>query len=533
MTNKTIIYDKDARAKIKAGVDKLANAVKVTLGPKGRNVAFWRDEKPVIINDGVTIAKEINLKDQYENIGAQLVQEVASKTNDVAGDGTTTATLLAQEIITRGFEAIENGANPMMLRKGMNIAKEAIVQAIKGIARPVKTNKQIAQIGTISSADPEVGKLMAEVLERVGHDGVITIEESAELGMKADVVEGMQVDRGLVSPKLALDQERMESVLENVPVLVTEFRLTALNDILPFLQKLTSYFEEHQQERQLVVVADEVESEVLATFVANTQKGTFKVIALRAPGYGERKEDYLEDIATAVGATVVGAKQGFSLGSVKPEAVLGFAKRVESRQGKTTFIEGAGEKADVQRRVESIKNEIKIAPPIVKPLLEQRVGSLTGGIAVIRLGCITEAEMREQKARIEDAIHATKAAVEEGIVPGGGVALFKAHDDFIKNTTIFAPGDEGRGINIILESLHAPYKQILVNAGFEFKAGEHAKEINAETGEECNLIKEGIIDPAKVVRTALENAVSVASVLLTTEAIIVDDEDSVAAKADS
>jgi len=519
---KQILFRSEARRKIKQGVDKLADAVKVTLGPRGRNVALDKGfGSPTIINDGVTIAKEIELDDKYENVGAQLVQEVASKTNDVAGDGTTTATLLAQSMINEGFRLIESGANPMFVRHGIEKGVKAVVKELHDISKPVKTNEEIAQVASISANDPEVGKLIAEVMGKVGNDGVITVEESQTFGLDKEVVDGMRFDKGYVSHYMITDTSRMESVFENAHILLTDKKISAINDILPLLEKLAQ-----TGQKELVIIADEIEGEALATFVVNKLRGTFNVLAIKAPGFGDRKKDMLSDIASLTGGRVVSEEVGLKIDNVGLE-VLGQARKVIATKENTTIVGGKGDKDEIQHRIDQLKKEVKESTSdFDKEKLQERLAKLAGGVAVIKVGAATESELKEKKARIEDALHATRAAVEEGIVPGGGVALIRAMESL---KDLKCQGDEQVGITILHRSLEEPLRQIALNAGKEGsviveevkkKKGDFG--YNAATDTFEDLVASGIVDPTKVTRTAIENAASIAGLLITTEAVVTD-----------
>lgn len=519
---KQILFDEKARALIRKGVDKLADAVKVTLGPKGRNVALDKGYgAPTITNDGVTIAKEIELEDKFENVGAQVVQEVASKTNDVAGDGTTTATLLAQSMVAEGFKNVAAGANPMVIKHGIEKGVRAIIEELKKISKPVKTNDEIAQVGTISSQDPEVGKLIAEVMEKVGNNGVVTVEESQTFGLTKEVVEGMQFDKGYVSPYLITNAERMEAEYKDAHILITDKKVSALNDILPLLNKMAE-----MGSKELVIIADEVEGEALATFIVNKLRGTFNILAVKAPGFGDRRKEMLQDIAVLTGGKVISEDIGLKLENATPD-MLGQARRVVATKETTTIVEGKGAQKDIDDRVAQIKKELKDSTSdFDKEKLQERLGKLSGGVAVIKVGAATETELKEKKHRIEDALHATRAAVEEGIVPGGGVALVRTMHvlDELK-----LEGDEKIGVNILRRSLEEPVRQIAINAGKEGSViveevkkekGNHG--YNAAEDRFEDLVAAGIVDPTKVTRSALQNAASAAAMLLTTEAVVTD-----------
>jgi len=519
---KQILFDEKARQLIKRGVDKLADAVKVTLGPKGRNVVLDKGfGSPTITNDGVTIAKEIELEDKFENVGAQVVQEVASKTNDVAGDGTTTATLLAQNMVAEGFKNVAAGANPMVIKNGIAKGVKKVVEELKNISKPVNTNEEIAQVGTISSQDPEVGKLIAEALEKVGKDGVVTVEESQTFGLSKEVVEGMQFDKGYVSPYMITNTDRMEAEYKDAQILITDKKISALNEILPLLEKLAQ-----SGKKELVIIADEVEGEALATFVVNKLRGTFNVLAIKAPGFGDRRKEMLEDIAILTGGKVISEDVGLKLEATEINS-LGQASRVVSTKENTTIVGGKGDEQEIKNRVSQIKNEIKDSDSdFDKEKLQERLGKLTGGVAVIKAGAATETELKEKKHRIEDALHSTRAAIEEGIVPGGGVALVRA----IKVLAdLEVEGDEKIGVAILKRALEEPVRQIAINAGKEGSViVEAVKKANGNEGYNAaldkmeDLVNAGIVDPTKVTRSALENAASAASMLLTTEAVVTD-----------
>jgi chaperonin GroEL len=519
---KQILFDEKARALIRKGVDKLADAVKVTLGPKGRNVALDKGfGAPTITNDGVTIAKEIELEDKFENVGAQVVQEVASKTNDVAGDGTTTATLLAQSMVAEGFKNVAAGANPMVIKRGIERGVKAIVEELKRISKPVKTNEEIAQVGTISSQDPEVGRLIAEVMEKVGNDGVVTVEESQTFGLTKEVVEGMQFDKGYVSPYLITNAERMEAEYKDPFILITDKKVSALNEILPLLEKLAQ-----SGKKELVIIADEIEGEALATFIVNKLRGTFNVLAVKAPGFGDRRKEMLQDIAVLTGGKVISEDIGLKLENATPD-MLGQARRVVATKENTTIVEGKGDQKAIEDRVTQIKKELKdTTSDFDKEKLQERLGKLSGGVAVIKVGAATETELKEKKHRIEDALHATRAAVEEGIVPGGGVALIRTLHVL---DALNIEGDEKIGINILRRALEEPMRRIAINAGKEgsviveeVKKEKGNRGYNAEIDKFEDLVAAGIVDPTKVTRSALQNAASAAAMLLTTEAVVTD-----------
>jgi chaperonin GroEL len=517
---KQIIYGEQSRQAILRGVNQLADAVKVTLGPKGRNVVL--DKKfgsPTITKDGVTVAKEIDLKDPLENMGAQMVREVASKTSDTAGDGTTTATVLAQAIYREGAKNVVAGANPMELKRGIEKAVEAVVEEIKKLARPVKGN-MIAQVGTISAnSDETIGKIIAEAMEKVGKDGVITVEEAKTLETTLDVVEGMQFDRGYLSPYFVTDPERMEVVLENPVILIHEKKISSMKDLLPVLEQVA------RMGRPLLIIAEDVEGEALATLVVNKLRGTLQAAAVKAPGFGDRRKAMLEDIATLTGGRAITEDLGIKLENIKMDD-LGKAKKVTIDKDNTTIVEGAGNAKDIEGRVKQIRVQVdETSSDYDREKLQERLAKLVGGVAVIKVGAATETEMKEKKARVEDAMHATKAAVEEGIVPGGGVALLRAGRVL---ETLKLEGDQAVGAAIIRRAIEEPMRWIATNAGAEgsivvarVKEAKSADEgFNAATDIYEDLVKAGVIDPAKVVRSALQNASSIASLLLTTEALV-------------
>lgn len=519
---KQIKFSEAAREGIKKGVNILADAVKVTLGPKGRNVLLDKGfGAPHITNDGVTIAKEIELKDPFENMGAQLVKEVATKTNDVAGDGTTTATLLAQIMVNEGLKNVTAGADPMAIRRGIEKGIEAIKKALKDQAKELTGKEEIAQVASISAGDAEVGKLIAEVMDMVGRDGVITVEESQTIGLDKEVVEGMQFDQGFVSAYLMTDTSRMEAVLENPYILITDKKISAISEIMPLLEALAA-----AGKKELVIIAEEVDGEALATLIVNKLRGILNVLAVKAPGFGDTRKAYLEDIATLTGGQVVTETKGMKLEETTIE-MLGVARKVIADKDKTTVIEGKGVQARIKERVKQIRSEIESSKSEYdREKLEERLAKLAGGVGVIKVGAATEVELKEKKDKIDDAVHATKAAVEEGIVSGGGVALI----DCIKsldNLTLAA--DEKIGVQILRRALEEPMRQIAVNAGTDGsvvieEVRRQAKGIgyDAQKGEYVEMIKSGIIDPAKVTRLALENAASVASSILTTEAVVTE-----------
>ncbi|MBR5517132.1 MAG: chaperonin GroEL [Firmicutes bacterium] len=520
---KEIFYGEDARRKLQAGVDQLANTVKITLGPKGRNVLINKTfGSPLITNDGVSIAKEIELEDAVENMGAQVVKEVASKTNDVAGDGTTTATLLAQIIIREGFKNVAAGANPMELKKGIQGAVNVAVAEIEKIAKPVETKESISQVAAVSAADENIGELIAEAMEKVGKDGVITVEESKSLGTTLDVVEGMQFDRGYLSAYMVSDAEKMEAVLENPLVLITDKKITNIQELVPILEQVM------QMGRKLLVIAEDVEGEALATLVVNKLRGVLDIVAVKAPGYGERRKAMLEDIAILTGGTVVATELGYDLREMTLD-MLGTASTVKVDKDQTVIVGGGGDRANVMARIGSIKMQIEESTSeFDKEKLQERLAKLAGGVAVIQVGAATETELKERKLRIEDALNATKAAVEEGIVSGGGVALVNTIPAVAAYVETLS-GDVKTGAAIIKRALEEPVRQIAENAGLEgsvvvaeVKKSEVGVGFNAATEEYVNMIEAGIVDPAKVTRSALQNAASASAMLLTTEAGIVD-----------
>ncbi|MBN2910069.1 chaperonin GroEL [Polycladomyces sp. WAk] len=518
---KEIKFSEDARRAMLRGVDALANAVKVTLGPKGRNVVLEKKfGSPLITNDGVTIAKEIELEDPFENMGAQLVKEVATKTNDVAGDGTTTATVLAQAIIREGLKNVAAGANPMILRKGIEKAVAAAVDEIKKIAKPIEGRDSIAQVAAISANDEEVGQLIAEAMEKVGKDGVITVEESKGFTTELEVVEGMQFDRGYISPYMITDTDKMEAVLEEPYILITDKKISNIQDILPLLEKVV------QQGKQLLIIAEDVEGEALATLVVNKLRGTFTAVAVKAPGFGDRRKAMLGDIATLTGGQVITEELGLDLKTANI-SYLGRARQVRVSKEETIIVDGYGDKAEIESRIKQIRQQIEeTTSEFDKEKLQERLAKLAGGVAVIKVGAATETEMKEKKLRIEDALNATRAAVEEGIVAGGGTALVNA---IRAVEAVEASGDEKTGVNIIKRALEEPVRQIAFNAGLEgsiiverLKKEDVGIGFNALTGEWVDMIKAGVVDPAKVTRSALQNAASVAMMVLTTEAVVAD-----------
>jgi chaperonin GroEL len=526
MTAKQIIYTEDARDALERGVDALANTVKITLGPKGRNVVL--DKKfgaPAVSNDGVTIAREIELSDPFENMGAQLVKEVATKTNDVAGDGTTTATLLAQAIVREGLKNVTAGANPMLIKRGIDKAVTAAVAQLKQIAVPVEGQKAIGEVGSISAHDEEIGALVADAMEKVGKDGVITVEESKTMLTELETVEGLQFDRGYVSPYMVTDTEKMEAVLEEPYVLITDKKISAVPDLLPLLEKVV------QRGKPLLIIAEDVEGEALATLVVNKLRGTLRVAAVKAPGFGDRRKAMLEDVAVLTGGQLVTEELGRKLESASLED-LGGARLVRIEKEKTTIVEGRGDHAEIRARVAAIRRQIEdTTSDYDREKLQERLAKLAGGVAVIRVGAATEVELKEKKLRIEDALNATRAAVEEGIVAGGGAALVHIQpilDDLAGKLT----GDEKVGVQIIRRAIEEPVRQIATNAGAEGSVVvEKVKSLpqnhgyNALTGEYGDMFAWGIVDPAKVARSALQNAASIAALILTTEALVTEKPD--------
>ena len=520
---KELYYGEDARRKLLAGIDELANTVKITLGPKGRNVLIEKKfGSPLITNDGVTIAREIELEDAVENMGAQLVKEVATKTNDVAGDGTTTATLLAQAILHEGFKNVAAGANPMDLRKGINGAVEVAVEEIKNISKKVENKDSIAQVASVSAGDNEIGSLIAEAMEKVGTDGVITVEESKSMGTTLEVVEGMQFDRGYLSAYMVNDADKMEANMQNPYILLTDKKISNIQDILPILEQIV------QQGRKLLIVAEDVDGEALATLVVNKLRGTFDCVAVKAPGFGDRRKAMMEDIAVLTGATVISEEVGYDIKEATLD-MLGTAASVKVTKDNTVIVDGSGEKAEIEARIKQIRNEYEASTSdFDREKLQERLAKLSGGVAVIKVGAATETELKERKLRIEDALNATKAAVEEGIVAGGGVALantIKAVEKYVNSLG----GDEKTGAAIIMRALEEPVRQIAENAGkegsvviAEVKTCKAGTGFNAITEEYVDMISAGIVDPAKVTRSALQNAASVSATLLTTEAGIVE-----------
>ncbi|QWK12364.1 MAG: chaperonin GroEL [Aquificota bacterium] len=527
MAAKKVIYGEDARARLKAGVDKLANAVKVTLGPRGREVIIEKKwGTPLVTKDGVTVAKEIELKDPYENMGAQLVKEVASKTADVAGDGTTTATVLAQAIFTEGLKAIASGANPMDIKRGIDKAVERVVEEIKKQSIQVSGRKEIEQVATISANnDPEIGKIIADAMEAVGKDGVITVEESKSAQTTLETVQGMQFDRGYLSPYFVTNPDKMEAVLEDPYILIYEKKISNVKDLLPVLEQVV------RAGRPILIIAEDVEAEALATLVVNHIKGVIRACAVKAPGFGQRRKDYLQDIAILTGGTAITEELGIKLESVTLD-MLGRADKVIVDKDNTTIVGGKGSKENINARIEQIKKQIvETTSDYDREKLQERLAKLSGGVAIIRVGAATEAELKEKKARVEDAVHATKAAVEEGIVPGGGVALVRA-SEALEDLKVDNP-DQQIGVDIVKKACRTPLRQIATNAGFEGyvileKVIQLGKEkgknwgFDAGAGEYKDMVEAGIIDPTKVVRTAIQNAASVAGTMLTAEALVAE-----------
>ncbi|HUZ19018.1 MAG TPA: chaperonin GroEL [Acidimicrobiales bacterium] len=521
---KLITFDEQARRALESGMNQLVDAVKVTLGPKGRNVVLERKwGAPTITNDGVSIAKDIELEDPFERVGAELVKEVAKKTDDVAGDGTTTATVLAGALVREGLRNVAAGANPMSLKKGIEAGVEAAVGRLKDLARETDSKDQIAQVAAISAADTEIGAMIAEAIDKVGKDGVITVEESQTFGMEMDLVEGMRFDKGYISPYFATDPERMEASLEDPYILLFGSKISAVRDLLPVLEKVM------QTGKPLVIIAEDVEGEALATLVVNKIRGTFKSVSVKAPGFGERRKAMLQDMAILTGGQVVTEDVGLKLENVTLD-LLGRARKVVVTKDETTVVEGAGSEADIKGRINQIKAEIdNTDSDYDREKLQERLAKLSGGVAVIKVGAATEVELKEKKHRIEDAVSTTKAAIEEGVVPGGGVALLRAQETILERADKLE-GDEATGARIVARAVEEPLKQIAVNAGMEggvvvervrnLKVASEG--LNAETGEYEDLFKAGVIDAAKVTRSALQNAASIAALFLTTEALVVD-----------
>ena len=523
MAKKNIVFNEEARKGLEAGVNKLANVVKITLGPKGRNVVLEKKwGAPTITNDGVTIAKEVELEDPFENMGAQLAKEVASKTNDVAGDGTTTATVLAQCMVNEGMKIVSSGVNPIEVKRGMMQASEAVTDFIEGFSKSIGGKEEIAQVASVSAADDEIGETIAEAMEKVGQDGVITVEEGQTYGMELDFTDGMQFDKGFISPYFVTDLDRQEAVLENPYILVVNSKITAVNDLLPLLEKVMN------SGKALLVIAEDVEAEALATLVVNRIRGTFSSVAVKAPGFGERRKAMLEDIGVLTGAEVVSEELGLKIENTTVE-MLGEAAKVVVKKDTTTIIDGSGKKTEVEGRIKQIQKEIEDSDSDWdKEKLQERLAKLSGGVAVIKVGAATEVELKEKKLRIEDALSATRAAVEEGIVAGGGVALLRAQAS-IESITGGTDGEK-TGRAIVSKALEEPLRRIAENAGYEggvmvekVKAAKNNEGLDALTGEIVDLVAVGVIDPAKVTRSTVQNATSIASLVLTTEALIAEE----------
>lgn len=526
MSAKQINYKNDAREAMKRGIDKVANAVKVTLGPRGRNVVLDRGYGyPIITKDGVTVAKEIELKDKFENIGASLIKEVASKTNDIAGDGTTTATVLTQAVIAEGFSAVNSGANPIVLKKGMDKALAFVIEALEKKKKTIGNGDTLAEVASISANDKEIGSMIAKVFKEVGKDGVVTVEESQTSEMTNEIVEGMQFDRGYISHYMITNTERMEASYEDSHILITDKKISSIHDIVPLLEKLSK-----AGKRDLVIIADELDGDALATLVVNKLRGNFNALAIKAPGFGDRKKEMLEDIAIITGGQVISEEKGLKLESVEVN-MLGKARKVISNKDKTVIVDGKGKKADIEKRVQQIKQQIaNSSSEFDREKLQERIAKLAGGVAIIKVGATTETELKEKKFRIEDAVAATRAALEEGIVAGGGVALFEVAKELNNKSVGVADfGDEAKGLAIIKTVLEKPIRAIAENSGRDsnelitkMMSAKSGQGLDANTGELVDMVQAGIIDPLKVVKTSLTNAVSVASLILTTEAIITD-----------
>lgn len=524
--SKDIKFGEDARRKMQAGIDKLADTVKITLGPKGRNVVIDREfGAPDITNDGVTIAREIELEDRYENMGAQLVKEVATKTNDVAGDGTTTATVLAQAIVREGLKNVAAGANPMLLQKGLRLALDKAVEEIQKNSHAVETSEEIAQVGSISADSAKIGELISEAMDKVGKDGVITVEESRTMGTTLEVVEGMQFDKGYISPYMSTDIEKMEAHLEDPLILVTDKKIANIQDILPVLE------ETMQASKQLLIIADDIEGEALATLVLNKLRGTLNVVAVKAPGYGERRKEMLRDISILTGASLVTEELGHDLKDTTMD-MLGTAKKVNINKDETVIVDGGGDSAEIERRINQLQTRLdQTDSEFDAEKIKERLGKLSGGVAVIQVGAASEMEMKERKGRIEDALSATRAAVQEGIVPGGGTVLIDIISE-VETLLDENDGDVRTGVDIIVKALEEPLKQIAANSGLEgavvvekVKSEPVGVGFDAYEGKYVNMFEKGIVDPTKVTRTALENAVSVVSMIITTEAAIIEEKD--------
>jgi chaperonin GroEL len=521
---KLIAFDEQARRALESGMNQLVDAVKVTLGPKGRNVVLEKKwGAPTITNDGVSIAKEIELEDPYERVGAELVKEVAKKTDDVAGDGTTTATVLAGALVREGLRNVAAGANPMDLKRGIEAAVEAAIGEIKSISRETDSKEQISQVAAISAADPEIGAMIAEAIDKVGKDGVITVEESQTFGMEMDLVEGMRFDKGYISPYFVTDPERMEAVLEDPYILLFGSKISAVRDVLPVLEKIM------QTGKPLVIIAEDIEGEALATLVVNKIRGTFRSVSVKAPGFGERRKAMLQDIAILTGGQVITEDVGLKLENVTLD-LLGKARKVVITKDETTIVEGAGDDSDIKGRISQIKTEIENTDSDYdREKLQERLAKLSGGVAIIKVGAATEVELKEKKHRIEDAVSTTKAAIEEGVVPGGGVALIRAQKAILALADTLS-GDLATGARIVARAVEEPLKQIAINAGLEGgvviekvrNLTNSAEGLNAATGNYENLFDSGVIDAAKVTRSALQNAASIAALFLTTEALVVD-----------
>ncbi len=529
---KQILYSEDARKKLKAGVDKLADAVKVTLGPKGRNVILDKGYgSPLITNDGVTIAKEIELEDKVENMGAEIVKEVASKANDTAGDGTTTAVVLTQALIAKGFKNVAAGANPLALRRGIEKASKMVVEELKKISKPIARKEEVIQVATISAEDKEMGALIADVLEEAGKDGVVTIEESKTFGLSKEIVKGLQFDKGYVSPYMVTDAEKMEAIAKDAYILITDKKISSVQEILPILEKVAKL-----GKKEMVIIADDIDGEALATLVVNKLRGVFNGLAIKTPGFGDRKKEMLEDIAIVTGGTVISEEKGLTLEKTELE-MLGKARKVIATKENTTIVDGEGDKLKIEARIKQLKAEIeRTEMDFDKEKLQERLGKLSGGVAVIKVGAATEVEQKAKQHKAEDALNATKAAIAEGIVPGGGVALIRAREVLKDVEKLdFDDKDEKTGAHILYEILSEPLRLIANNAGAEGSLvaehvdlrvnsnGKIVNGFNAATGKyEEDMMKAGIVDPTKVVRSALENAVSGASMLLTTEVVVAE-----------
>ena len=518
---KQIKFQEEARKQLKAGADKLANAVRVTIGPKGRNVVLDKGYgPPIITNDGVTIAKQIELEDRIENLGAEIVKEVAEKANDVAGDGTTTAVILAQAMISEGFRNVAAGANPLAIKKGIEKGVERVVEILKGMAKQVTTKEEMTQVATISAEDKNLGSLIAEVVDEVGKDGVVTVEESKTFGIEKDIVKGLQFDQGYISPYMITNAERMEAVYEDPMILITDKKISALSEILSVLEKIAQ-----AGKKELILIAEDVTGEALATLVVNKLRGVFNVLAIKAPGFGDRKKEILNDIAIVTGTEVISEEKGMKLENVELN-MLGSCRRIVSTKENTTIIEGKGNQEEINKRLNQIKTQIESASDFEKEKLQERLAKLSGGVGVIKVGAATEVEQKAKQHKTEDALSATKAAVEEGIIPGGGTALLRAS---LKLDEIQVEGDEKIGINILKRVLEEPIRQIAQNAGVDGsivvqKVKEQGEEygFDANTLKYGNLMELGIVDPVKVVRSSLQNAASAASMFLTTEVVVAD-----------